>query len=105
MNQDARPASARPTSACWPAGRSSANAIATITGGQVPVTARPRTAAFALALDLLATAGRHGVTRADLDGVVTLAGAAVDAILACARAGHGRACSSATHPPLRTWSV
>jgi hypothetical protein len=47
---------------------SSANAIATMTGGQVPVTARQRTAAFVLALDLLATAGRHGVTRPDLDG-------------------------------------
>ena len=61
---------------------SSANAIATNSGGQVPVTAQQRTAAFALALDLLATAGRHGVTRVDLDGVATLAGAAVDAILA-----------------------
>jgi hypothetical protein len=61
---------------------SSAHAIATTTSGQVPVTARQRIAALALALDLLATAGRHGVTRADLDGVVTLAGAAVDAILA-----------------------
>jgi len=60
----------------------SANAIATMTGGQEPVTAQQRKAAFALALDLLATAARHGVTRVDLDGVMTLAGAAVDAILA-----------------------
>ena len=66
---------------------SSATAIATVTSGQVPVTALQRIAALALALDLLATAGRHGVTRADLDGVVTLAGAAVDAILARDRRG------------------
>jgi hypothetical protein len=67
---------------------SSAHAIATITRGDVPVTGSQRVAAIALALDLLATAARHGVTRADLDGVTTLAGAAVDAILARDRAAH-----------------
>jgi hypothetical protein len=31
---------------------------------------------------MLITARRHGVTRPDLDGVMTLAGSAVDAVLA-----------------------
>jgi hypothetical protein len=53
-----------------------------MTSGEVPVTARHRIAALAFALDLLATAERHGVTRTDLDGVATLTGAAVDAIVA-----------------------
>jgi len=60
----------------------SADAIAANTRGEVPVSARQRTAALALALDMLITARRHGVTRPDLDGVMTLAGSAVDAVLA-----------------------
>ena len=44
---------------------SSVNAIATNAGGQVPVTAQQRTAALVHALDLLATGGRHEVTRVD----------------------------------------
>jgi hypothetical protein len=60
----------------------SADAIAANTHGDVPVSARQRAAALALALDMLITAQRHSVTRPDLDGVMTLAGSAVDAVLA-----------------------
>jgi hypothetical protein len=64
----------------------SADAIAANTRGEVPVSTRQRAAALALALalalDMLITARRHGVTRPDLDGVMTLAGSAVDAVLA-----------------------
>ena len=59
-----------------------ADAIAANTRGEVQVSARQRAAALALALDMLITARRHGITRPDLDGVMTLAGSAVDAVLA-----------------------
>jgi hypothetical protein len=60
----------------------SSDAIAANTRGEVPVSARQRAAALALALDMLITARRHGITRPDLDAVMTLAGSAVDAVLA-----------------------
>jgi hypothetical protein len=60
----------------------SADAIAANTRGEVPVSDRQRAAGLALALDMLITARRHGVTRPDLDAVMTLAGSAVDAVLA-----------------------
>jgi hypothetical protein len=80
----------------------SADAIAANTRGEVPVSARQRAAALALALDMLITARRHGVTRPDRDGVMTLAGSAVDAVLA---RDWRRPAGALTHQHLRNQEV
>ena len=79
-----------------------ADAIAANTRGEVPVSAQQRAAALALALDMLITARRHRVTRPDLDAVMTLAGSAIDAVLARDRRRPG---GVLTHQLLRQQEV
>lgn len=62
-------------------GRTPTERIAAVHRYGDPVTAQQREHAEALLTDLLAAAERHGVTLADLDGVVDLPGGCLDVVL------------------------
>jgi hypothetical protein len=61
-------------------GRTPADRVAAVQRGGGPVTEEQRAAAAALLADMLAAAGRHGVTLDDLDWVADLPGACLDVV-------------------------
>lgn len=62
-------------------GRTPADRIAAVQRGGAPATDEQRDAATMLLVDLLDTAGRHGVTIDDLDYVLDLPGGCLDVVL------------------------
>ncbi|MGW3022472.1 hypothetical protein [Streptomyces sp. NPDC001221] len=66
-------------------GRSAAERVALVQRGGGPVSDDQREAATALLSDLLAAAGKHGVSLSDFDWTADLPGACLDVVRAKAR--------------------